>query len=57
MHLDRLAVLAGLHDLGKTLHGFQSKLIKPVTKLSTGHTGEVLAALMAEPAVQTRRAL
>ena len=52
VHLDRLAVLAGLHDLGKTLHGFQSKLHDRSATLSTGHTGEVLAALMAEPAVR-----
>lgn len=52
VHLDRLAVLAGLHDLGKTLRGFQSKLIEKPMTISSGHTGEILAALMAKSAVQ-----
>jgi CRISPR-associated endonuclease Cas3-HD len=43
-HLDRLAVLAGLHDLGKALKGFQDKLEDtPLT--SRGHVVEALAVL------------
>jgi CRISPR-associated endonuclease/helicase Cas3 len=50
-HLDRLAVLAGLHDLGKALKGFQDKLQGP-TPLGSGHVAEALAVLMASPKVQ-----
>lgn len=50
-HCDRLAVLAGLHDLGKCLKGFQDKLEGP-THLSKGHVAEALAALMADPSVR-----
>jgi CRISPR-associated endonuclease/helicase Cas3 len=43
-HLDRLAILAGLHDLGKALKGFQDKLEgTPLT--SRGHVAEALAVL------------
>src|SRR3984893_16785431 len=43
-HLDRLAILAGIHDLGKALKGFQDKLEgTPLT--SRGHVAEALAAL------------
>lgn len=45
-HLARLSVLAGLHDFGKTLKGFQDKLDrKPGT--SSGHVAEALAVLSA----------
>jgi CRISPR-associated endonuclease/helicase Cas3 len=50
-HLDRLAILAGLHDLGKALKGFQDKLEgTPLT--SRGHVAEALAVLMARPDTQ-----
>jgi CRISPR-associated endonuclease/helicase Cas3 len=43
-HLDRLAILAGIHDLGKALKGFQDKLEgTPLT--SRGHVAEALAVL------------
>jgi hypothetical protein len=46
IHLDRLAILAGIHDLGKALKGFQDKLERtPLT--SRGHVAEALAVLMA----------
>src|SRR5260370_2761188 len=42
--LDRLAILAGIHDLGKALKGFQDKLEgTPLT--SRGHVAEALAVL------------
>src|SRR6516165_9668051 len=47
-HLDRLAVLAGMHDLGKALKGFQDKLENtPLT--SRGHVAEALAVLATNP--------
>jgi len=47
-HLDRLATLAGLHDLGKALKGFQDKLEDtPLT--SRGHVAEALAVLANNP--------
>jgi CRISPR-associated endonuclease/helicase Cas3 len=50
-HLDRLAVLAGMHDLGKALKGFQDKLENtPLT--SRGHVAEALAVLATNPDVQ-----
>ena len=43
-HLDRLAILAGMQDLGKALKGFQDKLEgTPLT--SRGHVSEALAVL------------
>jgi CRISPR-associated endonuclease/helicase Cas3 len=43
-HLDRLAILVGIHDFGKALKGFQDKLEgTPLT--SRGHVAEALAAL------------
>src|SRR5690242_14613918 len=45
-HLARLTVLAGLHDFGKTLKGFQDKLdCQPGN--SSGHVSEALAVLKA----------
>lgn len=38
--LDRLAVLALLHDIGKCNHGFQAKA-DPKSKFTAGHTSEV----------------
>ncbi len=43
-HLDRLAILAGIHDLGKALKGFQDKL-EGTLLTSRGHVAEALAAL------------
>jgi CRISPR-associated endonuclease/helicase Cas3 len=43
-HLDRLAILAGIHDLGKALKGFQDKL-EGTLLTSLGHVAEALAAL------------
>src|SRR6516164_7950002 len=43
-HLDRLAVLAGVHDLGKALKGFQDKL-EGTPLASQGHVAEALAAV------------
>jgi CRISPR-associated endonuclease/helicase Cas3 len=42
--LDRLAILAGMHDLGKALKGFQDKL-EGTLLTSRGHVAEALAAL------------
>ncbi len=44
VHLDRLAILAGLHDLGKALKGFQDKL-EDTPLMSRGHVAEALAVL------------
>jgi CRISPR-associated endonuclease/helicase Cas3 len=44
IHLDRLAILAGVHDLGKALKGFQDKL-EGTTLTSRGHVAEALAVL------------
>ena len=43
-HLVRLAILAGIHDLGKALKGFQDKL-EGTLLTSRGHVAEALAAL------------
>jgi CRISPR-associated endonuclease/helicase Cas3 len=43
-HLDRLTILAGIHDLGKALKGFQDKL-EPSPIISNGHVAEALAVL------------
>ena len=51
-HLDRLAILAGLHDFGKALKGFQDKL-EGTTLTSRGHVAEALAVLANNAAVQT----
>jgi CRISPR-associated endonuclease/helicase Cas3 len=48
IHLDRLAVLAGIHDFGKALKGFQDKLEPPsnfALAESRGHVAEALAVL------------
>jgi CRISPR-associated endonuclease/helicase Cas3 len=47
-HLDRLAILAGVHDLGKSLKGFQDKL-EGTTLTSRGHVAEALAVLATYP--------
>jgi CRISPR-associated endonuclease/helicase Cas3 len=52
VHLDRLAVVAGLHDLGKALKGFQDRLIGEPFHLSPGHVAEGLAALSIRNEVQ-----
>jgi CRISPR-associated endonuclease/helicase Cas3 len=44
-HLDRLAILAGLHDFGKALKGFQDKLEGTSPLTSRGHVSEALAVL------------
>jgi CRISPR-associated endonuclease/helicase Cas3 len=44
-HLDRLAILAGIHDFGKALKGFQDKL-EGTLLTSRGHVAEALAAVM-----------
>lgn len=41
---DRLAVLAGLHDLGKANHGFQAKA-DPAAQHTAGHVREIAALL------------
>ena len=51
VHLDRLAVIAGLHDGGKCLAGFQAKLSRK-TDIGQGHVAEFLAALVASQQVQ-----
>src|ERR1700722_18730212 len=51
-HLDRLAILAGLHDFGKALKGFQDKL-EGTTLTSRGHVAEALAVLANNAAVQS----
>src|SRR5215467_770313 len=53
-HLDRLGILAGLHDLGKALKGFQDKL-EGTTLTSRGHVAEALAVLATKP--DTRKAV
>jgi len=45
-HLDRLALLAFLHDFGKCNRGFQAKA-DPKTKETAGHVLEALALLLA----------
>jgi hypothetical protein len=51
-HLDRLAILSGLHDFGKALKGFQDKLeATPLT--SRGHVSEALAVLANNADVQS----
>jgi CRISPR-associated endonuclease/helicase Cas3 len=48
IHLDRLAILAGIHDFGKALKGFQDKLEPPsnfALAESRGHVAEALAVL------------
>ncbi len=45
-HLDRLTVLAGLHDAGKALNGFQARITG--TSRGTSHLAELLAALQAD---------
>src|SRR5262249_2681260 len=44
-HLDRLTILAGVHDLGKALKGFQDKLEGTTPLTSRGHVAEALAVL------------
>ena len=51
VHLDRLALLAGLHDAGKCLSGFQAKLTH-TSGIGQGHVAEFLAALMASEGVR-----
>jgi CRISPR-associated endonuclease/helicase Cas3 len=51
-HLDRLAILAGIHDLGKALKGFQDKL-EGTLLTSRGHVAEALAALAHSARLQT----
>jgi CRISPR-associated endonuclease/helicase Cas3 len=53
-HLDRLAILAGIHDLGKALKGFQDKL-EGTLLTSRGHVAEALAILATKP--DTRNAV
>lgn len=51
-HLDRLAILSGLHDFGKALKGFQDKLEgTPIT--SRGHVSEALAVLANNTSAQS----
>ena len=47
-----MAILAGLHDFGKALKGFQDKL-EGTTLTSRGHVAEALAVLANNAAVQT----
>jgi CRISPR-associated endonuclease/helicase Cas3 len=51
-HVDRLAILAGIHDLGKALKGFQDKLEGSLLT-SRGHVAEALAALAHNTRLQT----
>jgi CRISPR-associated endonuclease/helicase Cas3 len=51
-HLNRLAILAGIHDLGKALKGFQDKL-EGTLLTSRGHVAEALAALAHNTRLQT----
>jgi CRISPR-associated endonuclease/helicase Cas3 len=51
-HLDRLAILAGLHDFGKALKGFQDKL-EGTSLTSRGHVAEALAVLANNADVQS----
>jgi CRISPR-associated endonuclease/helicase Cas3 len=43
-HVDRLAILAGMHDLGKAFKGFQDKL-EGTLLTSRGHVAEALAVV------------
>ncbi len=48
IHLDRLAIFIGLHDLGKALAGFQAKREREQRlDIGQGHTAEGLAVLTA----------
>jgi CRISPR-associated endonuclease/helicase Cas3 len=51
-HLDRLAILAGIHDLGKALNGFQDKL-EGTLLTSRGHVAEALAVLSNNADIRT----
>lgn len=56
LQIDRLCVLAALHDLGKYNIGFQNrKLIHP--PFTTGHVGEALAAFGTDAGVRIGEAL
>src|ERR1700682_2186139 len=44
-HLDRLSVLAGLHDFGKASKGFQDKLYGTSFEGHMGHVSEALVLL------------
>lgn len=48
-HLDRLAVLAGLHDFGKASRGFQDKIYSSPIVGHAGHVSEALALLVGGP--------
>jgi hypothetical protein len=52
IHLDRLAVLSGIHDFGKALKGFQDKL-EGSALTSRGHVAEALAVLVTGTDVKT----
>ena len=45
-HITRLTVLAGLHDVGKALNGFQARITG--ASRGTSHLAELLAALQAD---------
>ncbi|MFM2004778.1 MAG: CRISPR-associated helicase Cas3, partial [Pseudomonadota bacterium] len=49
-HLSRLTVLAGLHDAGKALNGFQERITG--RSRGTSHLAELLAALQADRRTQ-----
>jgi len=53
VHLDRLTVLAGLHDFGKASKGFQDKLFGSSIVGHTGHVSEALALLIGDGQIQS----
>ena len=50
-HIGRLTVVAGLHDAGKCLAGFQAKLREKLP-IGQGHVNEFLAVLTNSPPIQ-----
>ncbi len=51
VQIDRLAVIAGIHDAGKCLAGFQAKRTQNLT-IGQGHVAEFLAALQVSQSVR-----
>jgi CRISPR-associated endonuclease/helicase Cas3 len=45
VHIDRLAVIAGLHDMGKATNGFQDRINGRGP--GSGHVAEALASIRA----------
>ena len=55
VHVARLAVLAGLHDMGKATHGFQDRINR--RGRGTGHVAEAVAVVNAQGALSAKARL